>query len=631
MNKLIQEIQLADKYSRLKPDGTKETWPEVIERVIDFFKLSMVKQNKASLIPTDWWEQIRLGMKNMDVLPSMRVVQMAGPALLRDNVGAYNCAYVALSGPADLAELLYIMMQGTGIGFSVEQQYIDNWPEVHADHIGKTNPVTQQEFLIEDSTEGWVQAYRFCIEHALNYRDKIQWDFRLIRPAGAELKTKGGYASGPEPFKMLLEKTHEIIRSKAGKRLDPFDIHRLATLAGSIVMVGGVRRAAQISLSDVDDIEMRHCKDGTFWLNYPELSMANNSAVIQAQDQLAEEWPALRASGSGERGLFNPFGPMPLRRNKNYDFGTNPCGEILLRSKQFCNLSIAVARPDDNMDDLLRKVRLATLIGTLQSCLTHFPCLSEDWKKNCEEERLLGVDITGTMDCKMLQTTNEHTAVQLTHLRDEAVRFNREFASTLEIPASTAVTCNKPSGNSSQLLDCSSGIHPRYAAFYVRRLRIGSGTLLAQHLVGIGVPVFPEVGQSALATSPVWVFELPAKAPDGAITRSAITAIEQLEYWKMWKLNWTEHNPSCTIYVGEDEWDLVYKWVWDHWNIIGGLSFLPRDNHNYQLAPYQEITEHEFLERLRSIRWTDGESLSQFAGEQAGSTDAACAGDFCEF
>lgn len=473
MNKLIQQIQLADKYSRLKADGTKETWPEVVDRVVDFLQGELIKQQKFGIGTRDW-DMIRDAMLRMDVLPSMRVVQMAGPALARDNVGAYNCAYLALTSPKDLGELLYIMMQGTGIGFSVEEHLIAEWPKVQGDYYDtfapRENDPGRRPFVVDDSTDGWVHAYNHCIEHAFQYHSHIEWNFDLIRPAGSLLRTKGGYASGPEPLARLLQQTHDIIRAKAGQQLTPFDVHRLATLAGSVVMVGGVRRAAQISLSSAGDDEMRNCKHGTFWLNYPELSMANNSAVIQEQDELAVEWPALRASGTGERGLFNPNGPIPARRDPNHDFGTNPCGEILLRSKQFCNLSIAVARPDDNVDSLREKVKIATLIGTIQSCLTHFPFLSPEWKKNCEEERLLGVDITGTMDCPLLAYANSSTAFILRMLRDEAVYWNGVYASALDINQSVAVTCNKPSGNSSQLLDCSSGIHPRYAPFYIRQI-----------------------------------------------------------------------------------------------------------------------------------------------------------------
>ena len=855
MNKLIQAIQLADKYSRIKADGTKESWPEVTERVLDFFKSQLVRQNKAQLADNQWWEDIRHAMLRMDVLPSMRVVQMAGPALERDNTGVFNCAYMELDSPQSLGELLYIMMQGTGIGYSVEDHIVAKWPKV-VDGRNEFNE-KRKTWIVEDSTEGWVDAYKHGISTWMDGFD-VEFDFYRIRPSGAILKTKGGYASGPEPFRDLLNFTREIILGAQGRQLTPFEVHRLATKAGSIVMVGGVRRAAQISLSSAENGEMKNCKQGNFWLQYPELSMANNSAVIQHDGQLAPEWIALRASGTGERGLFNPHGPIPLRRKQDYDFGTNPCvagdtiiatvdgprtfaelaateaavnvfawdpvtklpvvrpmrrphktrtnvpvleiafdsglkvkttydhnfysfrgqkiqarnlkigqsvrawsmsqhrdgqlrvhgwdstenkavhqwvhrmvweaaygsieagkvihhkndnpldnrvenmelvtpqehnqihyparfangfdgtcknhkvtsvkavgfedvyngcvddvhtyiildphpiagiqsgivsancGEILLRSREFCNLSIAVARPDDTIETLEEKVRIATLLGTIQSTLTHFPGLPPEWKKNCEEERLLGVDITGTMDCPLLQKVNHDTEELLNRLRCQAVLWNARYSGQLGINQSVAVTCNKPSGNSSQLLDSSSGIHPRYAQYYIRRLRIGRDTPLAMHLRAMAVPVFPEVGQSSLDVSPVWVFELPARAPDGAITRDQITAIQQLDYWKMWKTCWTEHNPSCTIYVGDGEWDDVYRWVHENWDSIGGLSFLPKDNHIYQLAPYQEITEDEFNERSRAIAW-DGQPLNLWAGEQAGSTDAACgAGGWCE-
>lgn len=624
MNGLIQQIQLADKYSRLKEDGTKETWPEVVERVIGFFQSQMQKQQKGHLCNDEWWGDIRKGMLNMDVLPSMRVVQMAGPALERDNVGAYNCAYLQLDKPSALSELLYVMMQGTGVGFSVEDHIIDKW-----DPVKPFAGIANTPYRIKDSTEGWVAAYELCILDAMA-GIKRGYIYDDIRPAGAPLKTKGGYASGPEPFKELLAFTHNLITGAAGRKLTPFEVHRLATKAGSIVMVGGVRRAAQISLSSAANQEMRECKHDLFWINYPELSMANNSAVIPDETALAVEWVSLRASGTGERGLFNPNGPIPGRRDNSYDFGTNPCGEILLRSRQFCNLSIAVARPNDTRESLAEKVRIATIIGTIQSCLTHFPGLPAEWKHNCEEERLLGVDITGTMDCPLLQEVNDDTREYLRYLQRTAVLWNAKIAEQLGIAPSAAVTCNKPSGNSSQLLDSSSGIHPRYSNYYIRRLRIGRDTPLSRHLADLGVPVEPEVGYSSLEQSMVWVFELPAKAPEGAKVRNDVTALGQLEYWKMWKTCWTEHNPSCTIYVGPDEWDDVYKWVWENWDIIGGLSFLPRNDHVYQLAPYEEITKDEYEKRARAIAW-DGEPLNAWAGEQAGSTDAACAGDFCEF
>jgi ribonucleoside-triphosphate reductase len=628
MNKLIQEIQLADKYSRLKDDGTKETWAEVIDRVVQFLhKEIVIKQHRT--VPQDWWRDIRDGMTRMDVLPSMRVVQMAGPALERDHVGAYNCAYLALDKPSALGELLHVMMQGTGVGFSVESRYVAQWPKVQSDPKYAGTPDSRMApWTILDSTEGWVEAFRYCIDRAME-GIPVEFNYSYIRPAGSPLRIKGGYASGPDPLRDLLDFTTRIIRGAAGRQLRPIEVHRIATKAGSIVMVGGVRRAAQISLSDGTDSEMRDCKSGNFWLDYPELSMANNSGVFMDKDQVSLEWPFLRSSGTGERGLFNPNGPVPLRRLRT-DFGTNPCGEILLRSRQFCNLSIAVARPGDTEQSLGEKVRIATLVGTLQSCLTDFPHLPREWRKNCEDERLLGVDITGTMDCPLLQQVNDETRFLLDRLKGKAVRTNEYASKQLGITSSVAVTCNKPSGNSSQLLDSSSGIHPRYAEYYIRRLRLSRDTPLSAHLRSMGVPVFPEVGHTGLDTSPVWVFELPAKSPDGAITRDQVTALSQLEYWKMWKLYWTEHNPSCTIYVGEDEWDIVHQWVRDNWDIIGGLSFLPRDNHIYQLAPYEEITEDEFQSRVQAISWSGG-SLAAWAGEQAGSTDAACAGDFCEF
>lgn len=619
--RLIADIQLYDKYARWLPEAQRrETWPEVVERVLTFFQAS-VHTLDASL-----WQALREAMLRKDVLPSMRVVQMAGPALERCHVGAYNCAYLELDSPAALGELLYILMQGTGVGYSVERRVTRQWPASARVELGPT-PVR----VIEDSTEGWCKALVDTLVWSLDGWDP-QWDFSAIRPEGTWLHTKGGRASGPEPLKQLLMTAHTLIRHAAGRPLRPFEIHRLATLCGSIVQVGGVRRAAEIALFDANDAEMAACKDGAFWDTYPELAMANNSMVFTGDadpDQIHALVQHLQSVGSGEPGIFRRDGVIPSRRVPR-PFGTNPCGEIILRPRQFCNLSIAVARPDDTLQTLRTKVRLAALVGTLQSCLTTFRYLSPAWAQNCQEERLLGVDITGTVDCPLLQP-GPQLAARLADLHEAAIQANVEIAQILQIPVSASVTCNKPSGNSSQLLGASSGIHPRYAPYYVRRLRISARSPLGQHLRALGLPVFPEVGQGTLDEARVWVVELPVKAPEGSLTRHHLTAAQQLDYWRQWKRHWTEHNPSCTIYVGRDEWADVEAFLLAQWADIGGLSFLPKDDHTYQLAPYEEISKADYEARLAQLPeslqlGTIRETLDLTTVAQ----DYACVGGVCE-
>jgi ribonucleoside-triphosphate reductase len=621
----IQEITLYDKYARWMPDQQRrETWPEVVERVLTFFQRTLARQGKR--LEPALWAQLGMAMAQKDVLPSMRVVQMAGEALERCHVGAYNCAYLELDSPTALGELLYILMQGTGVGYSVERRATRQWPAVARVELGPT-PVR----VIEDSTEGWCKALVDTLVWSLDGWDP-QWDFSAIRPEGTWLHTKGGRASGPEPLKQLLATAHTLIRQAAGRPLRPFEIHRLATLCGSIVQVGGVRRAAEIALFDADDAEMAACKDGAFWDTYPELAMANNSMVFTGAadpDQIHALVQHLQSVGSGEPGIFRRDGVIPERREARV-FGTNPCGEIILRSRQFCNLSIAVARPTDTYQTLVEKVRLAALLGTIQSCLTSFRYLSPEWATNSAEERLLGVDITGTLDCPLLQP-NPLLGMILDKLQAAAVQANEEAAQMLGITPSKAVTCNKPSGNSSQLLAASSGIHPRYGAYYVRRLRIGARSPLGLHLQALGLPVFPEVGQGTLEQARVWVVELPVKAPEGSVTRHHLTAAQQLDYWLQWKRHWTEHNPSCTIYVGKDEWAEVEAFLLAHWAEIGGLSFLPKDDHTYQLAPYEEISKADYEARLAQLPASlQLDTIRETLDLTTVAQDYACVGGVCE-
>lgn len=629
-NKFISEIQLHDKYARWRPDLLRrETWPEVVERVLAF-----LQQNMGDQIPDAVWGNLRDAMERKDVLPSMRIVQMAGPSLDRCHVGAYNCAYTVLEGPRDLAELLYILMQGTGVGYSVERKYVDQWPQVGdtdtPDAWGEKNC---GRYVIEDSTEGWCNAFEHAIKLALGGPHWSDFDYSKIRPEGEWLHTKGGRASGPAPLKQLIEKTREIIRARKGQRLRPLDVHRLATMCGSIVQVGGVRRAAELALFDADDMEMLQCKNGEFWNETPELAMANNSVVATGpvSDSALLSWMAqLSSNGTGEPGVFRRDGVVPARRVVDPGFGTNPCGEIILRPRQFCNLSVAVARPHDTAATLEYKVNLATIFGTLQSTLTTFAYLGPEWKVNCDEERLLGVDITGACDCPLLIDVDTAPRL-LSHLRDVAVEVNKGWAQHLGIPQSAAVTCNKPSGNSAQFLDTSSGIHARYAPYYVRRLRIAGGSPIGLHLQAKGLPIYPEVAQGTLEEAKVWVVELPVKSPDGALVRDQLSAVDQLSYWLMWKQQWTEHNPSCTVYVHDDEWVSVASFMRLYWQHVGGLSFLPKDNSVYALAPYEEITAEEYEQRLSALPASLAlESIVERVDATTVNNEFACVGGLCE-
>ena len=624
-NTFIQDIQLYDKYARWRSeDQRRETWDEVVARVLSFLQ----RQPRAKGVTAEVWAQLRTALLLHEVLPSMRVVQMAGPALDRCHVGAYNCAYTTLCGPTDIAELLYILMQGTGVGYSVERTYIDQWPRVAA---GDTAASTTT-YVVPDTTEGWCEAVRHVLEGALT-NDFWVCDLSQIRPEGTWLHTKGGRASGPEPLRRLLDRTWAIIRARAGQSLRPLDVHQIATLCGSIVQVGGVRRAAEIALFDADDVEMRRCKAGAFWDTMPELAVANNSMVIpggSAPDiHLLSAMAEAAQSGTGEPGLFRRDGRIPDRRQPA-DFGTNPCGEIILRPHQFCNLSVAVARPTDTAEILAEKVQLATIVGTLQADLTQFQYLRPTWVQNCEEERLLGVDITGACDCPLLTDPDTSPAL-LQRLQQVARRTNEALAVQMGIPASAAITCNKPSGNSSQLLDASSGIHPRYAPYYLRRLRLSARSPLALHLQQRGLPMYPEVGQGTLAEARVWVTELPVKSPEGAITRHDLSGLDQLAYWLMWKTCWTEHNPSCTIYLQPHEWVAATAFVASVWEAIGGLAFLPHSDHVYALAPYEELDEATYEARLAALPDHLGlDDIYERDDTTIVAQDYACVGGVCE-
>ena len=614
-------------YSKwIDSEGRRETWIETVDRYISFMKGKLGK-----LVKDTEYTDLRDAILEQEVMPSMRLLQFAGPAVERTNVCAYNCSFIAPSLLTDFAEIMYISMCGTGVGFSVESQNIQSLPQIKF-QSGKKLP----KYIVADSKEGWADALTFGIKTWFNGED-VDFDYSLIRPAGARLKTMGGKASGPDPLIRLMGLVKSKVLRKQGRRLSNLDTHDIICAIGDCVVAGGVRRSALISLSDLDDDAMRDAKKGQFYLTEPQRSIANNSAVYIQKPiatEFFDEWIALMKSGSGERGIFNRGGlakTLPERRLRVLggfigNLGVNPCGEIILQSKQFCNLSEVVARAKDTEADLLKKIKLATLLGTYQATLSNFQYLSREWKENCEKERLLGVSITGQWDCPVVRNPKV-----LARLKKEAIKANQIYSRRFKINESTCVTCVKPSGTVSQTVDCASGMHPRYAPYYIRRVRISSTDSLFKMIRDQGVPYQPEVGQSKEAAT-TFVFEFPIKAPKGAVVKDDVTAIKQLEFWKMVKLYYTEHNPSVTIYVSENEWIEVANWVYSNWDIIGGLSFLPRNDHVYQLAPYEEINEEKYNELVKKMGNIDFSKIITYekADESDMKKELACSGGTCE-
>ncbi len=621
-----QEFIFFQFYARWREElGRRETWVESIDRFMDY-----MKENMGNKFTEAEYKEMREGILNQEVCPSMRLLWSAGKACRTTNVCAYNCAYIAPTSWKDLSEIMYVSMCGAGCGFSVEPENVGKFPQIQK-QTGEMAP----KIVVEDSKVGWCKAFVSACEAWEKGLD-VEIDYSQIRPAGAKLKTMGGRASGPGPLQELMKFTKRKMLAKQGRRLSTLDLHDIICQIGLIVVAGGVRRSALISLSAPDDYEMRDAKNGAFWQTEGQRSMANNSAVFEVKpsaQEFLEEWTSLVASRSGERGIFNRGGlpnQMPKRRwevvKNAKQIGINPCGEIYLQSKQFCNLTSIVVRPEDDMANLKRKMRLATMLGTYQATLTNFEYLSKDWKENCEKEQLLGVSITGYYDNKIVRNDKN-----LQELREEGIKVNKKYAKKLGVNESTAITCVKPHGNSGQLLGVGSGMHPWYAHYYIRRVRISVTDPLLQMAKDQGVPVFPEIGYSTSNASTM-VLEFPMKAPEGAVVNKDVSALEMLEEWKRLKVNFTEHNPSVTIYVGDEEWVSVADFVYKNWDIVGGLSFLPRDNHVYQLAPYEEITKEEYEKRVKSLKKIDFSKLVLYekSDQTIGSKELACVGGVCE-
>jgi ribonucleoside-triphosphate reductase len=620
-----QNFIATSRYARwIEAEKRRETWAETVSRFT-----SNVVGNKIS--DNSVIKEIEEAILNLEVMPSMRAVMTAGPALDRDNTAGYNCSYLPVDDPKAFDEAMFILLCGTGVGFSVERQYVNKLPEVPEKLF-----VSEDIISVHDSKEGWAKALRKLI--AMLYAGEIPtWDTSKIRPAGARLKTFGGRASGPGPLEDLFRFVIEKFKAAQGRKLSSIECHDIMCKIGDVVVVGGVRRSAMISLSNLSDDRMRHAKSGMWWENNPQRALANNSVAYTEKPDMEtfmREWLSLVESKSGERGIFSRLASQKQaakngRRDASYDFGTNPCSEIILRPYQFCNLTEVVVRETDTLETLTRKVRLAAIIGTVQSTLTNFPYLRKIWQKNTEEERLLGVSLTGIMDNALTNGKKGNLSNTLEHLNNVAVATNREWAKHLGINPSAAITCVKPSGTVSQLVDSASGIHARHSAYYIRTVRGDNKDPLTQFMKDQGIPAAPCVMKPDSTT----VFSFPMKSPEGAVTRNDMTAIEQLELWLTYQRYWCEHKPSITVTVRDHEWMEVGAWVYTHFDEVSGISFLPHSDHTYQQAPYQECTKHDYETLLSvmpdSIDWS---KLSDYEKEDTskGTNTFACSSGVCE-
>ena len=575
-----QTFIATSRYARwLEEEGRRETWGETVERYMTNIVKPLLKTKKDV-------DEIRDSILSLEVMPSMRSLMTAGKAAQRDNTCMYNCSYLPVNDPKSFDEAMFILLCGTGVGFSVERQFISKLPDVPKLFESDTCVV------IKDSKEGWAKGLRQVL--ALLWAGEIpKWDVSKVRPAGARLKTFGGRASGPAPLVDLFMFAISTFKSAQGRNLSTIECHDLMCKIGEVVVVGGVRRSAMISLSNLSDDRMRHAKSGAWWENDKQRALANNSVSYTekpAAEFFMREWLSLIESKSGERGIFNREASKKQaakngRRDPNYDFGTNPCSEIILRPNQFCNLSEVVIRATDAVEDIARKIRIATILGTIQSTYTNFPYLRKIWQTNTAEERLLGVSLTGIMDNPLMTTANKGLSETLEYLKDVAVTTNVKYAKYLDIPVATAISCVKPSGTVSQLVDSSSGIHARYSNYYIRTVRGDNKDPLTKFMIDQGVPSEPDVMKPDATT----VFSFPMKAPEGAVVTADMTAIEQLEMWLAYQRHWCEHKPSITCNVKQDEWFEVGAFVYKHFDEMSGVSFLPFNEHTYKQAPYQDV------------------------------------------
>jgi len=631
------------RYSRFLPkEKRRENWTESVQRYMDFM-VSHLEKNCGYVVPNDIKIEVQEAIEKLEVMPSMRAIMTAGKALERDNTAGYNCSYLAIDDPKAFDEAMYILLCGTGVGFSVEHKYVDELPEVPEKMFESETTI-----VVSDSKEGWAKALRQLI--ALLYSGEVpKYNLSKIRPAGARLKTFGGRASGPEPLKELFDYTIYKFKQNKGKKLSSLDCHDIMCKIGEVVVVGGVRRSAMISLSELEDDKMRACKSGAWWNGNGHRALANNSAVYEEKpdvSQFLKEWTSLYESKSGERGIFSRDASKRQvakngRRNPNYEWGTNPCSEIILRGPridenghtvkgtggQFCNLSEVVVRAEDTPQTLKEKVRIATILGTWQSTLTHFPYLRKVWQKNTEEERLLGVSLTGILDNKIMGRVDDGTRKILRELKEVAVKTNADLSVLLGIPQSTAITCVKPSGTVSQLVDSASGIHPRHSPYYIRRVRGDKKDPLSKFLKETGV----HTENCVMKPDSTVVFSFPVQAPEGATIRDELTAIQHLELWLMYQKEWCEHKPSVTISVKEHEWMEVGAWVWNNFDDISGISFLPHDGGSYKQAPYEDCTKEQYEELLSNTPETiDWSKLLEEDDNVEGAQELACSSGSCE-
>ena len=627
-----QEFIHLSRYSRWLPEeGRRETWDETVARYFNFFT-DHVKEMTGYDMDFKTRNELEIAVLSQQVMPSMRCLMTAGDALKRENIAGYNCSYVAIDRMQSFDEILYILMNGTGVGFSVERQFVSELPRVAEEFHASDTVIT-----VADSKMGWAKAFKELM--GMLYIGQIpRWDLSKVRPAGAPLKTFGGRASGPAPLEALFNFTVTTVKGSAGRKLSSLECHDIVCKIAEVVVVGGVRRSALISLSNLSDDRMRHAKSGSWWEQNGQRALANNSACYTEKPDMGifmDEWTALYNSKSGERGIFNRASANKMAEKngrriiEGHEFGTNPCSEIILRDREFCNLSEVVVRPTDTRQSLLEKVRLATILGTFQSTLTNFKYVSAAWKKNCSEERLLGVSLTGIMDCRLTNGKEKNLDNLLESLKAEAVAVNKEFAKKMGIPQSVAITCVKPSGTVSQLVDAASGIHARHNPFYVRTVRGDKKDPLTKMMTDMGFPVEDDV----MNPTQTAVFSFPMKVHDGAVFRTDMTAIEQLELWLTYQKSWCEHKPSVTISVKEDEWMEVGAWVYKNFDFMSGVSFLPFSEHTYQQAPYQDTNKegYEFLKEKmpKNVDWS---KLSEYemSDMTIGSQELACVAGACE-